>query len=156
MPPENLVENLGDRLEDGLGDVEVTSLLVNLLVDHVGDLLHGVLLRSVELKSLSGRAVVVEDLLEGGTDIDRLHRSIFHHALPQTRPNFTYVHRPELFLHVVGSEEVRDASQLQQQVVLETKNGSRSNQSCLGEDASGNLLTTSLLSTLNTCRLGAG
>jgi hypothetical protein len=50
----------------------------------------------------------------------------------------------ELLLHVVGSEEVGDTSKLQQQVVLETEDGRRSDNSGLREKLSGNLLSSTL------------
>lgn len=51
---------------------------------------------------------------------------------------------PELLLHVVGSEEVQRRGKLEQQVVLKAKHGGGSDQGGLGENASGDLLCTSL------------
>jgi hypothetical protein len=52
----------------------------------------------------------------------------------------------ELLLHVVGSEEVSDTSKLQQQVILETEDGRRADNSGLREKLSGNLLSSTLCS----------
>lgn len=51
---EELVEQLGDGFQDSLGDVDVAALLVDFLVNHLGDLTHAVLLGAVELEGLSG------------------------------------------------------------------------------------------------------
>jgi hypothetical protein len=56
----------------------------------------------------------------------------------------TYVNRVEFLLHVVGSEKVGDASQLQQKVILKTEDGSRTDDGGLGEKAAGNLLSSAL------------
>lgn len=56
----------------------------------------------------------------------------------------TYVNRPELLLHVVGSKQVQHGGELQKQVVLESEHGSRSDQGSFGEDATSNLFTTAL------------
>jgi len=56
----------------------------------------------------------------------------------------TYVNGIELLLHVVGSEEVSDTSKLQQQVILETEDGRRADNSGLREKLSGNLLSSTL------------
>lgn len=58
----------------------------------------------------------------------------------------SYVDGPELLLHVVGGEEVGDAGELEEKVVLETKDGGRSDEGGLREDFPSNLLTASLLS----------
>jgi hypothetical protein len=54
------------------------------------------------------------------------------------------VNRVELLLHVVGSEEIGDTSQLEQKIVLKTKDGRRSNDGGLREEASSNLLGSAL------------
>lgn len=51
---------------------------------------------------------------------------------------------PELLLHVVGGKEVQNGGELQQQVVLESEDGGRSDNGGLGEDASGNEFSSSL------------
>lgn len=55
VPPEQLVHDLGDRLQDGLGDVDVGSLLEDFLVNHGSNLSHGVLLGAVKLKGRAGK-----------------------------------------------------------------------------------------------------
>ncbi|KAI6755930.1 hypothetical protein HG531_005036 [Fusarium graminearum] len=70
VPPKHLVQQLSDRLQDSLRHVEVSSLLVNLLVNHDRNLLHAVLLRTVKLEGLSCSGVVKEDLLKSSTDIN--------------------------------------------------------------------------------------
>lgn len=72
MPPEHLVHDAGNRLEDCLGDVDVSSLLVDFGIHHGCDLAHAVLLGAVELKRLTSGGVIVEDLLKGGTNINGL------------------------------------------------------------------------------------
>merc|ERR1712054_320865 len=124
-PVEVLVEETSHGFQDGLGDVDVTALLVDLLVDHAGNLRELVLLGTVQLKGLRGRRVVVQHLLQGRTNVNG-------------------VNRPELLLPVVGSKEVQDTGQLEEDVVLETKDGRRSDNCRLREDVPGNLLTTSL------------
>lgn len=51
----------------------------------------------------------------------------------------------ELLLHVVGGEEVGHTSQLEQKVVLETEDGGGSDDSSLGEQFPGNLLSSALI-----------
>lgn len=50
----------------------------------------------------------------------------------------------ESFLHVVGREEVHNASKLQKEVVLETKDRCRSHNGGLGIDATSDLLAAGL------------
>lgn len=70
VPPESLVENLSNGLQHRLGDIEMSALLEDFLVNKVCNLSHAVLLRSVELKGLSSGGVIIEHLLKSGTDID--------------------------------------------------------------------------------------
>lgn len=55
VPPEQSVHDLGDRLHDGLGDVDVGSLLEDFLVNHGSNLSHGVLLGAIKLKGRAGK-----------------------------------------------------------------------------------------------------
>lgn len=141
MPPKELVQDLSNGLKDGFGHVDVSSLLVNLLINHNGNLLHAVLLGSVKLESLSSSCVVVEDLFKSSTNVDRLWWLV---TLTLSTLAKTYVNGIELLLHVVGSEEVSDTSKLQQQVILETEDGRRADNSGLREKLSGNLLSSTL------------
>ena len=68
-PPDRLVHNPGHGLQDRLGDIDVPPLLEDFAVDHLGDLLGGVVRGSVELICLRRRRVVKEDGLESLTDI---------------------------------------------------------------------------------------
>lgn len=54
------------------------------------------------------------------------------------------MNRVELLLHVVGSEEIGDTSQLEQEIVLKTKDGRRSDDGGLREEASSDLLRSTL------------
>ena len=62
--------------------------------------------------------------------------------------HWTYVNRVELLLHVVGSEEVGDTSQLQKEVVLETEDGGRADNGGLREQAASDLFRSALNSSL--------
>lgn len=75
VPPEVLVEVVGEGLENGLGDVDVSALLDDFTVHQLGDLRGGVVLGTVELESLTNRAVIVQHLLEGSTDVNGLERA---------------------------------------------------------------------------------
>lgn len=74
VPPERIVKHTSNRLEESLGDVQVSALLEDFLINKFGDLPHGVLLRSIQFEGLSGSAVVVEHLLQCRADIDGLGR----------------------------------------------------------------------------------
>ena len=124
-PPEHLVENSSEGLQDSLGKVDVPPLFVDLLVDQLGNLSHGVKLRSVKLERLRGSAVVERDLLEGLADVND-------------------VNGPELLLHVVGREHVHHTGKLEKKVVLEAEHGRRADDGSLGENAASDLLGTAL------------
>lgn len=51
---------------------------------------------------------------------------------------------PESLLHVVGGQEVGDASKFVKQVVLESEHWRRANNGCLGEDITNDTLTPAL------------
>lgn len=70
VPPQEAVQNASQRLENSLGKIDVTALLVNLSIDHNGDLCQAVLLGAVELEGLTSRRVIVKHLLESGTNIN--------------------------------------------------------------------------------------
>lgn len=72
VPPEGLVQDTSDGLENGLGNVDVSTLLEDFLVHKLSDLGHAVLLRSVQLVGLASSGVVVKQLLESGTNINGL------------------------------------------------------------------------------------
>lgn len=75
VPPEVLVEVVGEGFEDGLGDVYVGALLDDFTVHQLGDLRGGVVLRTVELEGLANGAVVVQHLLKGSTDVNGLEKA---------------------------------------------------------------------------------
>lgn len=72
VPPEIAVEKTSDGLQEGLGNVDVSSLLEDLLVNHGSNLGQAVLLGSVELKGLTSGTVIVENSLQSSANIDRL------------------------------------------------------------------------------------
>lgn len=124
-PPDEAVESLGNWLHQLLGDVNVSPVLDDLLVDKFGELSHRVFARAVQLVGLGSRGVVVEHLLESHTNIDG-------------------VNRPEALLHPVGGNEVGDTGKPVQETVLETEHGGGANDGSLGVDAASNLLTLGL------------
>lgn len=71
-PPEVLVQVVSQRLEDGLGHVDVTAVLDNFAVDQLGNLGGGVVLGTVQLEGLTDGAVVVQHALQSSTDINSL------------------------------------------------------------------------------------
>jgi len=56
----------------------------------------------------------------------------------------THVYGPELLPHMVGSKEVSDTGQLQQEPVLEAEHRSRPDNGRLREDVAGHLLSDTL------------
>ena len=72
VPPQVLVDVVGEGLEEGLGDVDVAALLDDFAVDQLGNLGGGVVLGAVKLVGLTGGAVVVQHALERATDINGL------------------------------------------------------------------------------------
>lgn len=76
VPPEVLVNVVGERFEEGLGNVDVAALLDDFAVDQFGNLGGGIVLGTVQLEGLTSSAVVVQHTLEGATDINGLDRSV--------------------------------------------------------------------------------
>ena len=72
VPPEELVEVVSQGLQDGLGEVDVAALLDDFTVNQLGDLRSRVVLRTVQLVSLTGGGVVVQHSLKTLTNVDRL------------------------------------------------------------------------------------
>lgn len=56
----------------------------------------------------------------------------------------TYMNRPVFLLHVVGSQEIGDASKLVKEVVLKSEHWCGTDNSCLGEDLTNNTLAPAL------------
>lgn len=73
-PPDDFVEVVEDRFEEGFGQVDVSSFFEDFPVDELGDLGHGVIRWTVEFEGLADRGVVVADFLESFTDIDGLEK----------------------------------------------------------------------------------
>ena len=145
VPPKVLVDVVGEGLEKGLGDVDVAALLDDFAVDELGNLGCGVVLGSVKLECLTGSAVIVQHALEGGTDINGLDRwLVVRSSTLDIHLGDTYVNRPVALLHVVGSQDVANLSQLVQKVVLETEHGRRAHDCGLGVDLADDLLTPRL------------
>lgn len=74
MPPDEAVEVVSEKLQDGLGDVDVAALLVDFAVNQLGNLGGRVVLRTVELESLTDGRVVVKDALEGMANVRGLYQ----------------------------------------------------------------------------------
>lgn len=142
VPPQELVDVVGEGLEEGLGDVNVTALLDDFTVDQLGDLGGGVVLGAVQLEGLTGGAVVVQHALQSGTDINGLDRVSSMQLVHPGRT--TYVNGPVALLHVVGGEDVAHLGQLVEEVVLETEHWCRSHDCGLGVDLADDLLTPCL------------
>ena len=73
VPPEKLVSPVGGRLQQGLGDVHVTTVFDDFTVNQLGNLGHGVVLRAVQFEGLTSGGVVVEHALETGADVNGLY-----------------------------------------------------------------------------------
>ena len=71
-PPESLVEQAGGWFEDGLGNIDVTTLLDNFFVYQLGKFCCLVVLWTVQLVSLFGSAVILKHFLQCLTNIDGL------------------------------------------------------------------------------------
>lgn len=72
VPPQGLVQDTSDGLENSLGNVDVSALLEDFLVHKLSNLSHAVLLGSVQFVGLASGGVVVKQLLESGTNVDGL------------------------------------------------------------------------------------
>lgn len=73
-PPEVLVQVVSHRLEHGLGQVDVTTVLDDFPVHQSGNLSHRVVLGSVELIRLSHCGVVVQHVLESSANVGGLNQ----------------------------------------------------------------------------------
>ena len=74
-PPQQLVQETSDGLENGLGHIDVSALLVNFPVHKLSNLGRRIILRPIELESLRGGGVVVEHELQSLANIDDLNTS---------------------------------------------------------------------------------
>lgn len=72
MPPESFVENASHGLQYSLGDIDVSPLLEDFLINHLRNLGHSILLGAVKLESLTSGRVIVEHLFQTCTDVDGL------------------------------------------------------------------------------------
>lgn len=72
VPPESLVEDIGNRFQDALWYVDMSSSLDDLAIHELGYLGHGVVRGPEELVGLRGGSVVLEHGFESGADIDGL------------------------------------------------------------------------------------
>lgn len=142
VPPQGLIDVVGEGLEKSLGDVDVTALLDDFTVDQLGDLGGGVVLGTVQLEGLAGSAVIVQHALQSGTDINGLDR--VSSIQPVHLGGITHVNGPVALLHVVGGENVAHLGQLVEQVVLETEHWCGSHDCGLGVDLADDLLTPCL------------
>lgn len=71
-PPEDLVEELCNRLQNGSRHIDMPSLLEDLAVDHLSNLLRRVFVGAVELICLSSCGVIISDDLKSFANINRL------------------------------------------------------------------------------------
>lgn len=124
-PPESLVKEGGSWLKDGLWHVDVSAVLVDFLVNQLSDLSCGVVLWAVKLVCLGGSAVILNHLLQSSSDING-------------------VNWPVTLLHVVGSKEVGDTSQLVEETILETEHWCWSDDGSLWVDGANDLLSSRL------------
>lgn len=147
VPPDVLVEVVGERLEDGLGDVDVTALLDNFAVDELGNLGGRVVLGSVKLVCLTGGGIVVQHALQSGSDVNGLDRLVGSFGAFGALV-MSYVDGPVALLHVVGSEDVANLGQLVEEVVLETEHGGGTDDGGFGVDVADDLLTPGLYSSV--------
>lgn len=136
-PPQQLVQDDSNRLQDLPGHVDVLALVEDFSVDHLGNLGSRVFLGAVQLVGLRSRVVVVEHQFKSMADIDR-------------------VDGPVPLLHVVRCEEVGDASELQKKVVFETECWCGPHNGRFRVDAPDNLLTTTLGPEESYVRVGIG
>lgn len=72
VPPEEPIEPVGGRLQNGLRDVDVTAVLDDLTVHELSDLSCGVVLRTVKLEGRRGGRVIVQHALQSVANIDSL------------------------------------------------------------------------------------
>lgn len=141
VPPQQLVHVVRERLQQGLGHVDVAAALDDLAVHQLGDLGHRVVLGAVQLEGLTRGRVVVQHVLQSGSDINGLHRLAW---VESSRAKGPYVNRPEALLHVVGGEQAGHSGQFVQEVVLETEHGGRTDNGGLGVDRTSHFLAPSL------------
>lgn len=141
VPPEQFVEVVCSRLQEDLGDIEVTATLDDLAINQLGNLRHGIVLRAVQLESLTSCSIVVQHLLKRGADVDDLESQ----HVKSYRQADTYVNWPETLLHVVGGEEIRHAGKLVQEIVFEAEHGSRSHNRGFGVNLASHFLSPALL-----------
>jgi len=91
-PPERLVQKTSNRLQDRLGEIDMSAVLDDFTVYQLGDLGGGVVLGPVQLICLRGSGVILEHFLEGFTNVD-------------------CVDGPVSLLHVVCGKDVRNTGE---------------------------------------------
>lgn len=124
-PPEELVEEVGKRLHELSGDVDVASRLEDFTVNHFLELGQLVLLGAVKLVGLAGSGVVVQHLLEGLANVDDVDGT-------------------EALLHVVRGDDVGDVGQAVEEAVFEAEHGGWADNGGLGIDVANDLLAAGL------------
>jgi hypothetical protein len=72
MPPKELVEVVGQGLEEAFGHVDVAALVDDFLVDEGGDFFHTVGYGTVEFEGLGGGGIVHGDFVEGFAYVNHL------------------------------------------------------------------------------------
>lgn len=131
------------RLGNELGDVQRGAVLDDFPVDKLSNLGHGVVGGTVKLKGLANSALVVQHQLKGVSNLRGLWRGWSVRVRFMFNPA-TYVDGPRALLHVVGSEDVGEASKLVKEVVLESEHRGRADNGGLGVDVTDNFLTPGL------------
>lgn len=139
VPPEKLVEVVGSRLHQDLGNIEMAAVLDDLAVNQLGNLRHGVVLRAVQLKSLTSRGVIMQHALESSSDIERLTISYI-----RIKRCITYVDRPEALLQVVGGQEIGCPGEFVKEIVFEAERGGWSDNGGFGVDIACHFFSPSL------------
>lgn len=71
-PVNHLVKDIENRRKKSFWYVEMAAPVDDFLVDKGSDFSHAIVGWAVQLESLSGRCVIVANLLKGGTNIDSL------------------------------------------------------------------------------------
>ena len=124
-PPKSLVEEGGSWLKNSLWHVDVSAVLVDFLVNQLSNLGCGVVLWAVKLVCLGSSAVILNHLLQSSSDING-------------------VNWPVTLLHVVGSKEIGNTSQLVEKTVLETEHWCWPDNGSLWVDGADDLLSSRL------------
>lgn len=142
-PPESLVQDLGNWLNDLFRNIDVSAVLDDLLVYKLGNFSCRIILWTVEFKGLRCGAVILKHLLKSLTDVDCLQEP--SEVNGKSRANETYMNGPVSFLHPVGCDQVSYTRKFVEKMIFESEQRRWPYDRSFWENAADNSFTTGLM-----------